>query len=151
MGLMNKVYCCVGLPSSGKSTFVERIIKQHDFVVIHPDAIRKELTGSVEDQSKNAEVFKLAFSRMDAALAAGKDVIFDSCAQSRERRKPIVKIAKQHGALVVAVVFDVGLKVAKERNSKRDRVVPEFVLDRMNSQWEAPSENEGFDEIAYQF
>lgn len=148
---MNKVYCCVGLPSSGKSTFVEKLAKQHGLVVIHPDSIRKELTGSVEDQSKNAEVFKLAFERMNAALVAGKDVVFDSCAQSRERRKPILKIAKEHDAFIVAIVFDVGLEIAKERNSKRDRVVPEFVLERMHSQWESPTENEGFDEIAYQF
>lgn len=121
-----------------------------DYVIIHPDSIREELTGSVQDQSKNAEVFKLAFQRMDAALNSGKNVIFDSCAQSRERRKAIIQIGKKYNAEIHAVVFKVPLEVAKERNAKRGRVVPNFVLERMNSQWEDPSEDEGFDFISIQ-
>ena len=148
--MKKEVIILCGIPGSGKSTWKNVFLENHfDFVCVHPDAIRKELTGSEEDQSKNAEVFKLAFERLDAALKNGKSVVFDSCAQTRERRKPIIKIAKQNNAFVTASVFKIPLELAKERNSKRERVVPEFVLDRMFSQWQDPSENEGFDLIGY--
>jgi predicted kinase len=138
----------VGIPGSGKSTWRDVFLKKNpDFVLIHPDSIRKELTGNEEDQSKNDEVFKLAFKRMDEALKAGKSVVFDSCAQNKKRRKPIIEIAKTNGARVFAMTFRIPLELAKERNSKRERVVPEFVLERMFAQWQDPSKDEGFDLI----
>lgn len=146
--MKKEVIITCGIPGSGKSTWRDAFLKaQSGFLLIHPDSIRKELTGSEEDQSKNAEVFKLAFSRMDVALKNGMSVLFDSCAQNRERRKPIIKIAKQNGAEVRAVSFKVSLELAKQRNSKRERVVPEFVLDRMFQQWQDPSLSEGFDSV----
>lgn len=149
--MKSEVIILVGIPGSGKSTYVDRLVKGTDkYVVIHPDSIREELTGSVQDQSKNAEVFKLAFQRMDAALKSGKNVIFDSCAQSRERRKAIIQIGKKYNAEIHAAVFKIPLELAKERNAKRDRVVPNFVLERMFSQWEDPSKDEGFDFISIQ-
>lgn len=149
--MKSEVIVLVGIPSSGKSSWVKLFIEGHDgYVIIHPDSIREELTGDVQNQSRNAEVFKLAFQRMDEALKSGKSVIFDSCAQSRERRKAIIQIGKKYDAEIHAIVFKIPLEVAKERNAKRERVVPNFVLERMNSQWEDPSKDEGFDFISIQ-
>lgn len=150
--MKSQVISTQGLPGSGKSTWVKKFLQNQtdDWVVIHPDSIRLELTGNIEDQSKNAEVFKLAFQRMEDALKSGKNVIFDACSQSRERRKPIIALAKKYNAEVHSQVFAVPLSLAKERNAKRDRVVPNFVLERMYSQWEDPSIDEGFDFISIQ-
>ena len=139
------VHITVGIPGSGKSTWRDDFRKQNpDYVLIHPDSIRIELTGSEENQNRNAEVFKLAFARLDAALKDGLNVIFDACSQNRERRKPILQIARKRGAEARATVFNVSLEVAKQRNAKRARKVPEFVLDRMYKGWETPTLEEGF-------
>lgn len=146
-----KVIITCGIPGSGKTTWKNKFLKESgtEFVTIHPDSIRKELTGSEEDQSKNVEVFELAFSRLNASLKEGKSVIFDSCAQNKERRRRIIAIAKNNNAKILVVVFNISLELAKTRNSMRDRVVPEFVLDKMHGSWQEPSLSEGIDEIIY--
>ena len=50
---------------------------------------------------------------------------------------------------LVAVVFDTPLAVAKERNTMSERVVPEYVLDRIHAALtqEPVSIDEGFDEV----
>jgi predicted kinase len=138
------VLITVGIPGSGKSTFINSFLKEYpDFIVIHPDSIRKELTGSEEDQSKNAEVFALAFSRLSDALLKNKRVLFDSCAQTKKRRKAIIDIAKRHNAHIISMYMKVPLDIAKKRNLGRSRVVPEFVLNRMHKELEEPSVDEG--------
>ena len=49
----------VGLSGSGKSTIARTELADENTVIVSSDAIREELCGTVEDQSKNVEVFKL--------------------------------------------------------------------------------------------
>lgn len=48
----------VGLSASGKSSYAKELEKENptNTIVISSDAIREEICGSVEDQSKNGEV-----------------------------------------------------------------------------------------------
>ncbi len=58
---MNKpiLYVMVGLSGSGKSSIAKEIAKtSENTIIVSSDAIREELTGKVEDQIKNEEVFK---------------------------------------------------------------------------------------------
>jgi len=43
--------------------------------------------------------------------------------------------------------FAIPIEVVKERNKNRDRVVPEYVIDRMFKNIEIPTEEEGRDTI----
>jgi len=59
---MINVMVTLGSMYSGKSRWVEQVRRSHEnVVVICPDELRKRLTGSISDQSKNAEVFAKAF------------------------------------------------------------------------------------------
>lgn len=69
--MAQKVVLTSGISGSGKSTFLNKFFKG---IVICPDDIRRELTGNVSDQSRNAEVWELTYKRFREALATGEDV-----------------------------------------------------------------------------
>lgn len=64
----------VGLPASGKSSYVKKLEKENpaNTVVVSSEAIREEICGSVEDQSKNGEVFRIFHERIRRNLEKKK-------------------------------------------------------------------------------
>lgn len=148
---MKIAYIFIGPPGAGKSTwFKKQNFPVEQTIRVSMDDIRKEMTGSVEDQSKNAEVAQEANKRYERALRRGIPiVVWDATNTRRKYRKPLIQKAKENGYEVVGVWFDVPLEVAKERNANRDRVVPEHVIDNMYAslQQNPPSRDEGFDVI----
>ena len=90
---MVNVYATCGPSGSGKN----RLYKIHHdnwykhCVYICPDDIRKELTGNVSCQSKNKEVWYLAYSRMKDAILEGKDVYFNSTMCSIKSIKTLIE------------------------------------------------------------
>jgi len=71
------LYVTIGISGSGKSTWANKI--GYD-ICVSTDDIRKELTGNINDQSKNKEVFKLAYERIYkySKDSRYKDVIYDA-------------------------------------------------------------------------
>lgn len=66
---MNTLYIPIGISGSGKTTYGNKL----NAVVVCPDDIRKELTGDISDQSKNAEVFSLYKKKLSELAHKGKD------------------------------------------------------------------------------
>lgn len=121
----------VGLPASGKSTWAKE--NGGKASIVSTDEIRAELTGDAGDQSRNADVWEIAFSRAEALLRAGKNVIFDATNCGRANRRLLLKGLKSQARDVIAVYFNTSLDECKRRNALRDRVVPEEVLNRMSA------------------
>lgn len=65
----------VGLSASGKSSYAKELEKENptNTIVISSDAIREEICGSVEDQSKNGEVFRIFHERIRRNLENGAE------------------------------------------------------------------------------
>ena len=81
-------------------------------------------------------------------LAIGRLVSYvDATHLTPEERRPYVKIAQWYGCDVEAVYFDVPLDVCRERNLRRNRVVPEEALERMALKLTPPELAEGFTKI----
>lgn len=68
----------IGISGSGKSHYGKYIESVFPFEIICPDNIRKELTGSISDQSKNKEVFETSHIRILKALEENKNVYFSA-------------------------------------------------------------------------
>lgn len=70
----------IGISGSGKSTYVNELREKlgDKLVVISPDEIRVELSGDINDQSKNAKVFEIAKERIIKVIKEGKVVYFDA-------------------------------------------------------------------------
>jgi predicted kinase len=128
----------VGISSSGKSRWIKSLEGQ-GFVVISPDDIRRELTGNISDQSRNKEVFPLAFQRAVDTLNANKNVIFDATNVVSNLRKQMLDYMKQNvnnDFEAQAKIFDVDPEISKERirrdieNSVDRSNVPDEAIDR---------------------
>lgn len=144
------VAMAVGIPGSGKTTVLKKLATQLEVVYVSPDEIREEVTGSQHDQSANAQVWNIAYSRVKAALQAGTSVIVDATHASH--RSSAAKQYRSYGATsVIAITFTVPLAEAKRRNAARDRMVDETVLDKMHAHLESKPlrHEEGFDAILH--
>lgn len=144
---MQTFYMTVGLPGSGKSCLAESIPN----AVIHSsDAIRAEILGNVNDQTKQEQVFDILHERVLSDLMAGKDVVYDATNISYKRR---INFLHQVRALhlpnlrTVCLFMAVPYETCVERNNNRERVVPEAVIRKMYLKFDIPMMAEGWDEI----
>lgn len=140
----------VGIPGSGKTTALEKVSNRLDVVRICPDDIREELTGSAANQSVNARAWEEAYARAQTALEAGQSIIMDATHAEAWRRPKAVEFYRACGAAAVAAVaFNASLETAAQRNAARQRIVPDYAMERMHTalQQEPPTIEEGFDAI----
>lgn len=133
-----KLILPVGIAGSGKSTWIKSYTDPNT-IVVSPDNIRKELTGSISNQSKNSEVWSTAFDKVANALNTGKNVILDATnikSSDRKRLMNHLKVNVDKPFDAFAKIFNVDPEVAKQRIKKDiesgvDRSnVPDFVIDR---------------------
>ena len=140
--------CLCGISGSGKSTFARDFLRHTvGFEYLCPDEIRVELTGDMADQSRNKEVFEKVHERLAQYLKDGKNVLYDATFYNEYNRKGILGLARSSNHRVFVTVFYPPLQVCKDRNSKRDRVVPEWVLDKQYNGFTMPRKEEGIDGI----
>ena len=146
---MSNLVLPIGISGSGKSYIYNRDYK--DYVQVSPDLIREELTGSISDQSKNKEVFKLAFERVDEYLNKGQDVFFDATNVNKTQRKNFTDkyIGSDVNVIYVVLPADVDLswkRIRKDiRENKNRSDVPYFALVRQKEQYDKSLEL-GFDD-----
>ncbi len=140
----------VGIPGSGKTTVLSELAGDFDIARICPDDIREEISGNAADQSVNAQAWEEAYDRVKDELAGGNSVIIDATHAEAWRRPQTVEMYRSFGAVTVAAVFiDVPVEIAKERNTGRDRVVPDYAIEKMAKALESEpvSLKEGFDVV----
>ena len=105
---------------SGKSAWLER----RGVGGLSSDAIRGLLADDETDQTIHKQVFQTLRYLLRQRLAIGREITYiDATNLTPAERAPYIKIGKSYGCAVEAVFFDVPLKVCRERNRRRRRVV----------------------------
>jgi len=122
------LYLPVGVPGSGKSTWVTSRLPGSRLISM--DEMRERLTGSRADQSRNAEVYRICRSALAQALRAGETVVWDAQSHTWSARQGLLALAREHHAYVIVIYMDVPLATALARNAGRQPVVPEAVIVR---------------------
>ena len=145
---MNKLYILSGLPGSGKSTFLDLITEKS--MILSSDKIRLQIqplswefrNGEIEpkiNESSNELVFSIIKDILSERMKFGLTTFIDATNLTDKDRSKFVKIAEEFNMETEILIFDIDVKLAKERNFNRDIKVPEYVIDNMNLKFERTS------------
>jgi predicted kinase len=139
-----RIVITVGLPGSGKSTY----LKRRGVNAISSDEIRHLIADDSEDQSVHAQVFATIRYLIRQRIAVGRAVTYvDATHLTRWERRPYVRLARKYGCQVEAIFFNVPVETCVRRNRRRGRVVPEEVIRAMAELMEPPTVGEGLARI----
>ena len=152
---MPVVIMSVGLPGSGKTTYLKSLYKlSSNCSYLCADDVRAEIYGDASVQADPARVWGEVHSRLQANLEIGKDVIVDGTLVKRaDRRSLITKCLVRQDSIkpddqveLICLHFTTPLEQCLRWNQSRERQVPEHAIHRMARQMERtpPEKWEGF-------
>ena len=122
----------VGASGSGKSTFAARHFKPTE--VLSSDYCRALVGDDPNEQSVTTEAFDILHFIAGKRLGIGRLTVVDATNVQPDARKPLVRLARDHHVLPVAIVLDMPEKVCVERNRGRpDRQFGAHVIRRQQS------------------
>lgn len=128
---MKTLYFTIGIPGSGKSTWVKNNPELYD-ALICPDSIRMELAGDEGDQSRDWQVWRVAYLRLEEYFILYDRIMFDSTMCNPKTMGELIARAKAFGAeRIEAVRINCPLEIAIGRNANRGRKVPEDIIRKM--------------------
>jgi predicted kinase len=150
---MSKLYILIGVPGSGKTTWVEQQSWAKKCAYISTDKHVKEYAKS---QGKTySEVFdeympeaiNLMSAEVVKARKAGKDIIWDQTSTTVKSRARKFKMLPDYYAIAVVFKTPDREELNIRLKSRPDKIIPQRVIIQMIEDWQNPTTEEGFKEI----
>ena len=132
------------MPGSGKSTWAKKYQEEHPHtLIVSSDQIRFELTGTMQDFSRQKEVWELFSLRIHEYANKYDDVtvILDALNDLNLLREKYVKENPEYDRYEL-VLFPRTKEQIRYYNKQRNKeaVVPDEQLEMFINKWEEPSE-----------
>jgi predicted kinase len=152
---MPTVYVLVGVPGSGKSTWIKNQDWIQDCAIVNTDAFVEQ---EAQRQGKTYnDVFddymptavELMADQVVAARDAGQDIIWDQTSTTVASRKKKFKMLPNYHAVAVVFLTPEPAELERRLASRPGKNIPWNVMQGMISGFKTPTEEEGFDEIWY--
>lgn len=155
---MKTAYVMCGIPGSGKSTFVKRMLTSLSGAeVISSDDIIEQAAkeqGKTYNEVFSQEIDDANMKFFDRLVNTETEVIFvDRTHVSVKSRRRILDILKMRDYYIVGVFVsppsneNAKAKWSQEMNNRIGKTIPEFIIKTMSVSWKEPSLEEGFDEV----
>lgn len=123
----------VGPSGSGKSTFAAKHFGPSQ--VLSADAFRAMVSDDDNDQSASKDAFEALHYLAGVRLRRGRLTVIDATNVQPQARRELIKIARDHDVLPVAIVLDLPERDCLANNAKRvDRQVGDYVIRRHKDQ-----------------
>lgn len=149
----SKLYLMMGIPGSGKSTYLKKRFSQPPLAVISRDEIRFSMVREDEEYfSHENEVYAEYIRQIKEALKFNAEVFADATHLNESSRAKVLRaLGESLKDVEVNIIWvRVPLEVAITQNENRQGTrayVPKSVIRRMNSQITRPTKEEGFEHI----
>jgi predicted kinase len=152
---MAKCYQLVGVPASGKSTWIKEQDWAPDCVVVSTDDF---VEAYAREQGKTySEVFveymptavKLMADKVVEAREAGKDIIWDQTSTTLISRTRKFNMLPNYEHIAVVFKTPEHKELMRRLESRWDdgKIIPEHVVASMIASWEEPTVEEGFTQV----
>jgi predicted kinase len=123
----------VGVAASGKSTFAQRHFATTE--ILSSDAMRAMIADDPGAQGATDDAFDLLHRILAMRLRRGKLTVVDATNVEEWARSDLLATARRHRRPAVAIVLDVPLDVAMERNAARTAPRPPPAALRRQHRW----------------
>ena len=142
---MPNLYVLVGVPGSGKSTWVSKQNWDNNAVYVSSDKYIDEYAASVG--KTYSDVFASYIQDVEEARAAGYDIVWDQTSTTKAARAKKLRMLASYRA--VAVVFPTPAEEELNRRLKQrvGKNIPSNVMKQMIDNFEQVELSEGFSEI----
>jgi protein phosphatase len=108
----------IGASGSGKSTFAREHFLPTE--VLSSDTFRGLVADDENDQTVSRQAFEALHAVAAKRLELGRLSVVDATNVQREARAPLVRLARDHHVLPVAIVLDLPERLCQERTAARD-------------------------------
>ncbi|MBO4667401.1 MAG: serine hydrolase [Bacilli bacterium] len=146
---MSKIYMMIGIPGSGKTTFVKKLQKELGLNVVSTDIVRAMHPGINEK-----DVWPLVYEKIGQAVIKGEDVIFDATNVTKTPRNRFKDNINKYSTNyeLIGYYFPMHYSICIGRVAKRNEMPGELPLpiDCIASYGESiypPTYEEGFKEL----
>jgi predicted kinase len=123
----------IGVAASGKSTFARVHFAPTE--VLSSDQLRAMITDDPGAQGATEDAFDLLHRILAMRLRRGRLTVVDATNVEDWAREQLVAVARHHRRLAVAIVLDLPLPVALERNASRVGHRPPPAAIRRQHRW----------------
>lgn len=150
-----RCYQLVGLPASGKSTWIAQQDWTSTCAYISTDhyvdrfAARTGQTYNQVFQSVMPRAIRLMMRAVRRAQARGQDIVWDQTNLTRASRARKFRLLPEYQHVAVVFARPEPEEHARRLFDRPGKRIPESVLVTMIQSYEAPDESEGFEEIWY--
>ena len=155
--MKSTLYIMVGLPGSGKSTFVKNHLSHCDYV-LDTDSYIEEAARSMGKTYNDVFETHIKYStklmwqtwdqikkeEFEEDFKGPLKVVWDQTNVTANKRRKILNTVPSHWRKVAVLVLS---DTWREDSNRPGKSIPNEVLDEMEKSRECPSEFEGFDEM----
>jgi len=150
---MPKCYQLVGVPGSGKSTWVDNQdwaitcarVSTDKWVEIYAKEVGRTYSEVFTDFMPTA--VELMAKEVIAAREMGRDIIWDQTSTTIASRAKKFRMLPDYEHIAVVFQTPDSDELKRRLNSRPGKEIPDYVITSMIASWEEPTEEEGFKEI----